>query len=195
MSVEVKNVCFSYDGKKPVLTDVSLKAKNGWITAICGNNATGKSTLAKLICGLISPTSGSIICDDKPGLVMQNPEEQLFEDTVLKDVMFGPVNLKLENAEQLAKEALKEVGLEEETWNKDPFTLSGGQMRRCAIAGVLAMNRTTIVFDESSAGLDKKALDLYFDILKKEKAKGHTVITITHNQKEIDLADKVYCLE
>lgn len=191
MSVKLENVSFYYPGSAPVLKGISMTAENGQITAIVGDNAVGKTTLAKLICGLLQPVSGEVRLYGKASLVMQNPENQLFSETVLKDVMFGPENLKLENPRELAAKALLQVGLDPTLWDKDPFKLSGGQQKRCAIAGVIAMNRLNIVFDESIAGLDSKGRAMYFDILQQEKKKGHAVITITHNIHEIALADKV----
>lgn len=192
MSVKLEKVCFSYQDNTQVISDLSLTAKNGEITVIIGNNATGKSTLAKLICGLLEPSSGKVFSNNEASLVMQNPQNQLFEKTVLKDVMFGPVNLGLSNPEDKAKKALKTVGLDSNVYDKSPFALSGGQQKRCAIAGVIAMNRKTVVFDEAIAGLDAQGKEQYFAILKSEKAKKHAVISFTHNPDEIKIADKVY---
>lgn len=185
MSVKFTNVCFSYPEKSALLENLTLEAKNGRITAIVGNNATGKSTIAKLACGLLKPVSGGIESDGPVALVMQNPEAQIFEKTVIKEVMFG-------NNRESAETALKRVGLDESFFEKDPFKLSGGQQRKVAIAGIIALNRQTIIFDESAAGLDYRGLSLYLKILQEEKEKGHAVITITHNPQEIALADRLY---
>lgn len=184
MSVKFTKVSFSYSDKTRLLVNTTFEAKNGQITAIVGNNAIGKSTIAKLACGLLKPLYGLVESDGPVALVMQNPEDQLFENTVLKEVMFG-------NNMESATAALKRVGLSEDLWNKDPFKLSGGQQRRVAIASILALDRQTIIFDESAAGLDRKGLAQYFQILQEEKQKGHAVITITHNSKEIALADSI----
>ena len=177
MSIRLENINYIYSPdsafKKQALKNVSLEIKDGEFIGLIGHTGSGKSTLIQHLNGLIKATSGHIyyndqdIYDDKfnlrglralVGLVFQYPEHQLFEVTVFKDVCFGPKNLGLsqEECEARAREALEMVGLKEKHWQKSPFELSGGQKRRAAIAGVLAMHPEVLILDEPTAGLDPK---------------------------------------
>ncbi|GBG96800.1 energy-coupling factor ABC transporter ATP-binding protein [Lactococcus termiticola] len=218
--IEFQAVNYSYQLKTPfesrALFDIDLKVASGSYTAIIGHTGSGKSTILQQLNGLLQPTSGRVLVDDiaiehdskqkdikpvrkKVGVVFQFPESQLFEETVLKDVAFGPQNfgVSLERATELAKEKLSLVGLPEELWTRSPFELSGGQMRRVAIAGILAMEPEVLVLDEPTAGLDPKAriemMQLFKDIHSKA---GQTVVLVTHNMDDVaDFADFVYLLE
>lgn len=169
----------------------------------------------QLLNGLNVPTEGTVIVDDikitadsknkdikpvrkKVGLVFQFPESQLFEETVLKDVAFGPQNfgVSIEEAEQLAREKLAMVGISEEFFEKNPFELSGGQMRRVAIAGILAMEPEVLVLDEPTAGLDPKGRRELMDLFKKLHQNGMTIVLVTHLMDDVaNYADYVNVLE
>jgi energy-coupling factor transport system ATP-binding protein len=192
------------------LEDINITIEKGLFYGLIGHTGSGKSTLVQLMAGLIKPTSGKILVDGyeisnkkakvsdikgKVGLVFQYPEHQLFEETVLADVSFGPGNLGLPENEVLerAKSALSVVGIGEDLYNLSPFELSGGQKRRVAIAGVLAMEPELLILDEPTAGLDPAGRD---DILKEIKElhsrKKNTVILVSHNMEDIaKTADKL----
>lgn len=169
------------------LYDINASIKEGSYVAVIGHTGSGKSTLLQHLNGLLKPTKGQISLGStviqagkknkdlkklrkKVGIVFQFPEHQLFEETVLKDISFGPMNfgVKKEDAEQKAREMLQLVGLSEELLDRSPFELSGGQMRRVAIAGVLAMDPEVLVLDEPTAGLDprgrKEIMDMFYEI-------------------------------
>ena len=178
MSVlEVKNLTHTYDGNTPFVNDavkgVSFAAEKGEIIGIIGHTGSGKSTLVQHLNGLLKPTSGEILVENKSiwenpkeirkirskvGLVFQYPEYQLFEETVFKDVAFGPSNMGLSGDELNTRvlDTCRLVGIRDEYLEKSPFDLSGGEKRRVAIAGVMAMRPEIIVFDEPTAGLDPK---------------------------------------
>lgn len=208
MEIIFKNVTHSYEANSPLeglgLDDVSLTIHDKKFTAIVGKTGSGKSTLVRHINALLKPTSGSIMVGDrkitsetnnknlKPlrknvGMVFQFPESQLFEDTVEKDIMFGPMNFGMSesDAKESARKMIKLVGLEEDYLDKSPFDLSGGQMRRVAIAGVLASNPETIILDEPTAGLDPVGRKEIMDLFKNLQEQGRTVILITHNMDDV----------
>ena len=219
MELSLKNVSYTYQAGTPferqALFDVSLSIKEKSYTAIIGHTGSGKSTLMQLLNGLNLPTEGEVIVGDthitsmsknkdiksvrqKVGLVFQFPESQLFEETVLKDVAFGPQNFGVpkEKAEDLARQKLELVGISPDLHDKNPFDLSGGQMRRVAIAGILAMEPKVLVLDEPPAGLDPKGrlelMTLFHDLHQK----GQTIILVTHVMDDVaNYADTVYALE
>lgn len=208
MDITLSHVSHLYNIKTPferaALKDVNLNLPSGSFTSIIGHTGSGKSTLVQHINGLLKPTEGSVTVGDvtiranekqpglkklrkKVGLVFQYPEHQLFEETILKDICFGPVNfgVPLDEAEQRAKQALQRVGLPLSYLDKSPFDLSGGQMRRVAIAGVLAVQPEAIILDEPTAGLDprgRKEILTMFQKLHKEQ--GLTTIMVTHNMDD-----------
>lgn len=206
--IEIKNLSFIYNKDTPfevkALDDISLTIKDNSFIGIIGHTGSGKSTFMQQLNGLLRPTSGTIIIDgvditqkdiklnklrESVGMVFQYPEYQLFEETVEKDVAFGPKNLGLSD-EKVAirvKDAIEDVKLDYE-WVKDrsPFELSGGQKRRVAIAGILAMRPKVLILDEPTAGLDPRAreeiLDEIYDIYKKTKI---TVVLVSHSMEDV----------
>ena len=219
MGISLKNVYYTYQEGSPfegqALSDISLEIKDRSYTAIVGHTGSGKSTLLQLLNGLLCPTQGEIQFDDfvldresdqkkmkhlrkKVGLVFQFPESQLFAETVLADVAFGPQNFGVsrERAEEIAKDKLAVVGLNDAIYNKSPFELSGGQMRRVAIAGILAIEPEILVLDEPTAGLDpvgRKELMALFETLHKN---GMTIVLVTHTMDDVaNFADTVYVLK
>ena len=218
MSIEVKGLTHIYSEGLPhesvALENVSFNVEDGQLVGVIGHTGSGKSTLVQHLNGLLRPKSGTIVVGDvditadgvvmrdirrKIGLVFQYPEYQLFEETVAKDVAFGPGNLGLsqEETEQRVKEAIQMVGLDyDAVKNVSPFELSGGQKRRVAIAGVIAMKPRCIVLDEPTAMLDpngrKEVLRTVEELRKKEKV---TVILITHYMEEVIDADKVFVMD
>ncbi|MCR1902500.1 energy-coupling factor transporter ATPase [Lactobacillus taiwanensis] len=219
MSIKFKNVDYVYAPGTPFqtqgLSNISFEIKDGSFVAIAGHTGSGKSTLMQHFDGLLLPSKGSItianqtITVDTPnkvlkeirkkvGLVFQFPENQLFEETVLKDVMFGPLNFGFseEKAKEQAIRWIEKVGLPAETMSKSPFELSGGQMRRVAIAGVMAYEPDILCLDEPAAGLDPEGQKQIFDIFKNYQKLGHTVILISHNMDDISkYADDMLVLE
>ena len=184
MSIELKNVTYTYSQgtayESHALKDINLVIPDGQFIGVIGHTGSGKSTLIQHFNALIQPTSGQILYNGEDvwaenynrralrsevGLVFQYPEHQLFENTVLADVCFGPMNqgLSREQAEEEAKKALAHVGVKEENFTKSPFELSGGQKKRVAIAGVLAMNPKILILDEPTAGLDPQGRDDILD--------------------------------
>lgn len=219
MSIKFKNVDYVYAPGTPFqtqgLSNISFEIKDGSFVAIAGHTGSGKSTLMQHFDGLLLPSKGSItianqtITVDTPnkvlkeirkkvGLVFQFPENQLFEETVLKDVMFGPLNFGFseEKAKEQAIRWIEKVGLPAETMSKSPFELSGGQMRRVAIAGVMAYEPDILCLDEPAAGLDPEGQKQIFDIFRNYQKLGHTVILISHNMDDISkYADDMLVLE
>ncbi|MBP3604034.1 MAG: energy-coupling factor transporter ATPase [Lachnospiraceae bacterium] len=187
----------------PALTDINLVIPDGQFIGLIGHTGSGKSTLVQHLNGLLKPTSGAIyyngadINDEdynkkelrsKVGLVFQYPEHQLFEIDVFSDVCFGPKNLGLskKEVELRAYAALKQVGIEDEYFYQSPFDLSGGQKRRVAIAGVLAMKPEVLILDEPTAGLDPKGRDEILDqIAKLREETGMTVILVSHSMEDV----------
>ena len=174
------------------LKNVNLVIPDGQFIGLIGHTGSGKSTLVQHLNGLMKPTSGNIYYNGadihEEGLVFQYPEHQLFEIDVFKDVCFGPRNMGLEEkeVELRAYEALKQVGLEDEYFYQSPFDLSGGQKRRVAIAGVLAMKPEVLILDEPTAGLDPKGRDEILDqiAILREKT-GMTVVLVSHSMEDV----------
>lgn len=208
MSITFKEVEHNYSENTPfayhALKGVNLKITDQSFTAIIGQTGSGKSTLIQHINALLLPTSGSINIDeylitatDKPsklkplrkkaGLVFQFPEYQLFEETIEKDIIFGPMNFGVseEEAKKIAHNVLKTVGLDESYLNKSPFDLSGGQKRRVAIAGILAMNPDILILDEPTAGLDPQGTNEMMSLFKRINESGKTIILVTHDMNHV----------
>lgn len=200
MDIILKGVSYRYPGEeKQALRSINTAFRAGTITAVVGRSGSGKSTLLSLLNGLRKPSEGTVECDKRNvALVFQYPENQLFEETVIKDVEFGPKNLG-RNAEERrrdAEEALGAVGIGRDKWNLPPFVLSGGEKRRAALAGVLAMKRDALVLDEISSGLDGEGKKIVFDILMRLRDEGKTVVFTTHDSEEAALyADRTILLE
>ena len=207
MSIILDKVNYVYSEKTAyeihALKDINLKIEDGEFIGIIGHTGSGKSTLIQHLNGLVKATSGGIyyngqdIYDEdfnmkelrgKVGLVFQYPEHQLFETTIFADVCFGPLNqgLSKKEAELQAFTALRSVGLPEEYWYQSPFELSGGQKRRVAIAGVLAMKPEVLVLDEPTAGLDPQGRDEILDqVAKMHKELGMTIILVSHSMEDV----------
>ena len=207
MSIVLSHVNYTYSAgtayEKHALKDINLVIPDGQFIGLIGHTGSGKSTLIQHLNGLIKATSGEIyydghdIYDDdfskkelrtKVGLVFQYPEHQLFETTVVKDVEFGPKNMKLPQLEVQMRtfEAIKMVGISEELYDASPFELSGGQKRRVAIAGVLAMKPDVLVLDEPTAGLDPMGRDEILDrIAQIQKERGITVVLVSHSMEDV----------
>lgn len=207
MSIILDHVNYVYGGDTALavhaLKDINLVIPDGQFIGLIGHTGSGKSTLVQHLNGLIKPTGGSIYfngedihADDydkkklrsKVGLVFQYPEHQLFEVDVFSDVCYGPRNLGLakEEVDQRAREALKQVGLKEKYWDQSPFELSGGQKRRVAIAGVLAMDPKVLILDEPTAGLDPKGRDeILEEIRQLHKERGMSIVLVSHSMEDI----------
>ena len=207
MQITLDHVTHTYQPGSPfqstALEDVSLTIRPGEFLALIGHTGSGKSTLAQHINGLLQPTSGRVLMDgqdihekgfDKKavrrsvGLVFQYPEHQLFEETVARDVAFGPRNLGLpaDEIDGRVREALKKVGLTQAgIEEKSPFELSGGQMRRVAIAGVLAMRPDMLVLDEPAAGLDPQSREDMLQLIAQLHAQGATIVMISHSMDDV----------
>ena len=205
--IKLENVSFFY-GKgtaycKEALKKVNIEVKEGSITGLIGHTGSGKSTMLQLLNGLSTPSEGKVYLDgvdiwEKPkeigkvrfrvGLVMQYPEYQLFEETVAKDIAFGPKNMGLSD-EEISKriyEAIEFVGLDPDVLQKNPFDLSGGQKRRVAIAGVIAMRPEVLVLDEPAAGLDPQGRDVILNGIFKYREKiGATIIIVSHSMEDM----------
>ena len=219
MSIEVKNITHIYSEGMPyesvALQDVSFSVADGEFVGIIGHTGSGKSTLVQHLNGLLKPKSGSIFIGDtditgekvlmrdirrKIGLVFQYPEYQLFEETVHKDVAFGPNNLGLseEETDHRVREAIGLVGLDyQELAERSPFELSGGQKRRIAIAGVIAMKPEVLILDEPTAGLDPRAHKEILDMIRSiHETEKNITLLISHNMNDIAaLSDKVLVME
>ena len=204
--VKISNLSKTYqigENEIKAIDNMDLTIQKGEFVGLIGHTGSGKSTLIQHLNGTISPTMGEIILDgenihkDKTklkqvrqriGLAFQYPEHQLFEMTVYKDVAFGPNNMKLseEEVDKRVKEALQTVGLPETVYEKSPFELSGGQKRRVAIAGVLAMNPEVLILDEPTAGLDPKGRDeILYAIKQLHKQRGITVVLVSHSMEDV----------
>ena len=219
MGIALENVSFMYQEGTPLastaLSDVSLTIEDGSYTALIGHTGSGKSTILQLLNGLLVPSKGSVRVFDtlitstsknkdirqirkQVGLVFQFAENQIFEETVLKDVAFGPQNFGVseEDAEQLAREKLALVGIDESLFDRSPFELSGGQMRRVAIAGILAMEPAILVLDEPTAGLDPLGRKELMNLFKKLHQSGMTIVLVTHLMDDVaEYANQVYVME
>ena len=219
MGIALENVNFTYQEGTPLasaaLSDVSLTIEDGSYTALIGHTGSGKSTILQLLNGLLVPSQGSVRVFDtlitstsknkdirqirkQVGLVFQFAENQIFEETVLKDVAFGPQNFGVseEDAEQIAREKLALVGIDESLFDRSPFALSGGQMRRVAIAGILAMEPAILVLDEPTAGLDPLGRKELMNLFKKLHQSGMTIVLVTHLMDDVaEYANQVYVME
>ena len=212
--IELKNVSYIYSPGtafvKHALKDINLTIEDGEFIGLIGHTGSGKSTLTQLLNGLIKPSSGHIyynkedICAEgynlrmlrgRVGLVFQYPEHQLFESTVIKDVEFGPKNLGFnkEESRERACKALEDVGLTEEFYELSPFELSGGQKRRVAIAGVLAMQPEVLILDEPTAALDPKGKEEILELVKRlQKERKITVVLVSHSMEDVaNYADRL----
>ena len=207
MSIKLENVNYIYSPgtayEKVALSDINIDIEDGQFIGLIGHTGSGKSTLIQHFNGLMKATSGTIYVNDqniyaenysmkelrsRVGLVFQYPEHQLFETTILKDVMFGPSNLGLSQEEVIARaeEALHQVGIGPELYQVSPFELSGGQKRRVAIAGVLAMHPEVLILDEPTAGLDPMGRDeILNEISKLHKDRKITVILVSHSMEDV----------
>jgi len=218
MSIKLENVSYTYMKKTPfertAIKEVTLTIEKGEYVAVIGHTGSGKSTMMQLLNGLLSPDQGSVYVDDidinsrgrgaktaknKVGMVFQYPEHQIFAETVYEDVAFGPRNngLPEEETEKRVRSALSFVGLDYDTFAaRSPFQLSGGQMRRVAIAGVVAMEPDYLILDEPSAGLDPHSRDVIFrEINELYQAKKMAVILVTHSMEEAaQYADRLLVL-
>lgn len=218
MSIIINHLSYRYNPgtamEATALSDVNIKIEDGEFVGLIGHTGSGKSTLVQHLNGLLKPTEGGIffdgadISDDgydlkklrgEIGLVFQYPEHQLFETDVFSDVCFGPKNqgLSKKEVELRAYEALKLVGIEDEVFYQSPFDLSGGQKRRVAIAGVLAMKPRILVLDEPTAGLDPKGRKDLLDMLKKIKSEsGCTVILVSHSMEDVaNYTDRIIVMD
>ncbi|MFJ5717734.1 energy-coupling factor ABC transporter ATP-binding protein [Neobacillus sp. NPDC093127] len=208
MDISLQHIDYRYQANTPferlAIEDVSIDIPSGTYMAIIGHTGSGKSTVLQHLNALLQPSNGTVKIGDreikaqqknknlkhvrqKVGIVFQFPEHQLFEETVEKDIIFGPLNFGVSEpvAKQRARQALKQVGLAEEILEKSPFDLSGGQMRRVAIAGVLAMEPDVIVLDEPTAGLDprgrKEIMDMFYAL---HKDRNLSTILVTHSMED-----------
>lgn len=213
--IKVENLNYVYQQGMPLenhaLCDINLEIPDGSITALIGHTGSGKSTLIQHFNALVKPTSGRILIDDLDvtkketdlkkirqtvGLVFQYPEHQLFEETVFLDISFGPKNMGFSEDEikERVFKAMEAVGLSEKYMNRSPFDLSGGQKRRVAIAGVLAMDPKVLILDEPAAGLDPKGRDSILKMIKKlhENNPEKTIIFVSHSMEDVaKIADNI----
>ena len=212
--LKVNNLTYTYSGSSPLyndaVKDVSFSVEKGEIIGIIGHTGSGKSTLVQQLNGLLKPTDGEVLLDEKSiwdnpkeirkvrsrvGLVFQYPEYQLFEETVFADIAFGPKNMGLsgEELENCVRSACELISVKEDYFLKSPFELSGGEKRRVAIAGVLAMKPEIIIFDEPTSGLDPKGREDIIKIINDYRnSTGATVIIISHNMEDMAvIADKL----
>ena len=204
--IECRNLVFKYTAsenqeEKIAINDVNLQITEGEFIAILGHNGSGKSTMAKHMNALLIPTDGKMLVNkmdtsdmnnlwnirETAGMVFQNPDNQLVATIVVEDVAFGPQNFGVskEEAEQRAIESLKLVGLPEEFHGQNPFDLSGGQMRRVAIAGILAMQPDILVLDEPTAGLDPQGRKELMSLFKELHLSGMTIVLVTHLMDDV----------
>ena len=217
MPIKLDHLSHVYQPGSPfesgALEDIDFTIEDGELLALIGHTGSGKSTLAQHLNGLLTPTSGRVLLDGQDinekgvnrralrrrvGLLFQYPEYQLFEETVYKDIAFGPKNQGLSGMEldERVREAFARVHLPEEALQKSPFELSGGQMRRVALAGVVAMRPSVLVLDEPIAGLDPRGRDELTAIIRELHAAGVTIVLISHNMDDVArIATRVAVLE
>lgn len=218
MSLILNHVNYIYSAQttyeRKALDDVCLEIGDGEFIGLIGHTGSGKSTLVQHMNGLLKATSGQILYNgediydkdyslgklrQKVGLVFQYPEHQLFETDVIADVSFGPKNLKLSKLEieRRAYEALGMVGFPEELWNHSPFELSGGQKRRVAIAGVLAMKPEMLILDEPTAGLDPKGREEILTLIRRlQKEQGITIVLVSHSMEDVaNYVDRIVVMD
>ncbi len=216
MSIKLENLCFSYEAgtafEKKALIDINLEIQKGEFVGLIGHTGSGKSTLIQHMNGLNKPTSGRVLFDGedifavkdsrslrrKVGLVFQYPEYQLFESTVIKDVSFGPKNMGLpeEEVRRRAEDAIALVGLSPDIYEVSPFDISGGQKRRVAIAGILAMEPDYLILDEPTAGLDPAGrTEILNQINRLQDERGIAVILVSHSMDDVaNYVDRVVAL-
>lgn len=219
MAIKFEKVSFTYNQgtpfEYPALKDIEFKIEDNSFVALVGHTGSGKSTLMQLFNGLLKPSKGKVRIDNflldsntsnrglkslrrKVGLVFQLPENQLFEENILKEVMFGPLNFGFskQKAEENAKLWLSRVGIESELYLRSPFDLSGGQKRRVAIASVMASNPDILCLDEPAAGLDPEGKKELYELLADYHKQGHTIIVVTHDMEDIvGYAEEMLVLE
>lgn len=220
MSISFKNVSYTYARKTPneylALKNANLTINDGEYVAIVGQTGSGKSTLVQLLNGLTLPTSGEIFINDlttkqickrnkttrelrkKIGVVFQFPEYQLFEETIVKDVAFGLINygMKKEDAYEKAKKYILQVGLDESYFEKSPFEISGGERRKVAVAGILALNPDILVLDEPTAGLDPQSKNEMLEFVDFLHKSGKTIVVVTHDMSIVlEYANHVIMLD
>lgn len=214
MPIQVEHLTHTYMPGSPfsavALNDVSLTIEDGELIGLLGHTGSGKTTLVQHLNGLIKPTSGRVVVDGldltqkgvsllevrkKVGLVFQYPEYQLFEETIAKDIAYGPTNMKLpqDEIDERVRESMAAVGLAPELADQSPFALSGGQKRRVAIAGVIAMRPDVLVLDEPTAGLDPAGRDEIFELVRSyHKQSGATILIVSHSMEDIaQVADRL----
>lgn len=216
MSIKLEELSHSYDAgsvmEKKALDHIDLEIEKGEFVGLIGHTGSGKSTLIQHMNGLLAPTEGRVLFDGediarkkkgkelrrKVGLVFQYPEYQLFEATVRKDVAFGPKNLGLpkEEVDRRTEQALRAVGLAEEAWDASPFDLSGGQKRRAAIAGILAMGPEYLILDEPTAGLDPAGRkDILDTVARLHREEGLAVVLVSHSMDDVaEYVDRVIAM-
>ncbi len=215
--LEIKNLSYKYGVGTPfeiaALDNINLSIEKGEMVAIIGHTGSGKSTLIQHFNALLKPSEGTILLDGRDinenremahqarfrvGLCFQYPEYQLFESSVYKDIAFGPVNMGLDKAEidRRVRKAAEFVGLKESMFEKSPFDLSGGEKRRVAIAGVMAMEPEVLIMDEPAAGLDPRGRKVILDLIKNYREKtGSTVIIVSHSMEDVaSVADRIIVL-
>ena len=211
MSIKITNLSYSYNSKSFAVKDVTTSIKKGSFVSIVGHTGSGKSTFVQNLNALLIPTSGTVTVDEftienklkiknikalrkKIGIVFQFPEYQLFEETIERDILFGPKNfdMKEEELSGLASKVLNIVGLDDTFLQKSPFELSGGEKRRVAIAGILAFDPDVLIVDEPTAGLDPISSNKMMELFKKLNEMGKTIILVTHNMDHVlEYSDRV----
>ena len=216
--ITLDNVTYTYGASSPfeqhALRGVSLDIREGELLGIIGHTGSGKSTLVQHLNGLLRPHSGRVLLDGtdiwaqpkkirdvrfRVGMVFQYPEHQLFEDTVYKDISFGPKNMGLseEETDRRVRQAAAYVGLSEDLLDKSPFDLSGGEKRRAAIAGVMAMEPQVLILDEPTAGLDPRGREQVLAMIRDyQRSRGTTVLLVTHSMEDVArVADRVLVMD
>ncbi len=201
--IEFENVSYGYEDNKKVLESITFKIEDGDFVGIIGHTGSGKSTLIQMMNGLLKPDSGTIRFRGenifgngynlrelkfRVGVVFQYPDYQLFETTVIKDVMYGPMNMGMTQNEAMdaAKQALSLVGISEDKFNKSPFELSGGEKKKVSIAGILAMNPEVLVLDEPVAGLEPEGRRNLLKLLEKIRNENHiTIVMVSHSMENV----------